>query len=492
MNIVVATSPAVDDKHGVRSLPPLSIGYVAAGARKVPGSIVRIVDAYGEGLDVEQAAERILACSPDIVGISSTSMCYPSALRVVARLKESSPDIVTVMGGYHATMFDRLMLAETPALDFILRGEGDESFPALCRALQDNTPLADVPGLSYRENGGIISGVPQQIEDLDALPFPDRVALDYTGYFHQFGGFFLPELPPIANIVSSRSCPYHCTFCPKMFPEWRYRTRSAQSLFDEIMMLHAQGIQIGFFQDENFSHDIERLEKLCHMILDAGLRTRFLFQGTIHHLQQSTFDLMHKAGFDGLFVGIESGSDAQLKRYRKPGTKALLGTAVRRAKKAHMMVVGFFIHGGAGETMEDSLETQQFIRDVKPHVAGASTLGLQPGSILWDEIIGLGEPGCLAETNMQAIYRFPELQTKESLRERRAGFEKAFADSWRSPKRILDVLDLLLHNGIVKLVLLRMVRNPLKLMRLAAHVLKTDKIRGINFEKSKYASRAAD
>ena len=489
MNIVIATSPAVDDKHGVRSLPPLSIGYIAAGARTVPDSNVKIVDAYGEGLDTAQAAERILALSPDVVAVSATSMCYRSALAMIGTIKERKPDTVTVLGGYHATMFDRLLLEETPALDYVIRGEGDLSFPALCIALKDNTALAEVAGLSFRDGDAIVSGVPQQVEDLDALPYPDRAALDYDGYFHQFGGFILPKLEPIANLVSSRSCPYHCTFCPKMFPEWTYRTRSAESLFAELEELYANGIRIGFFQDENFSHDTKRLEKLCRMILDSGMKMRFMFQGTIHHLSQETFDLLHKAGFDGLFVGIESGSDDQLRRYRKPGSSRQLAEAVRRAKKAHMIVIGFFIHGGQGETLKDSAKTQDFIREVRPHVAGGSALGIQPGSILWDEVAEPRIPACLAETNMQPIHRYEKIQTKIGVKMRKKGFEKAFADSWRTPARVGEVLDLLLYNGLVKIGLKKALMSPAKTLRVIGHVLFAEKIRGIDFEKSKYASR---
>jgi len=488
MNIVISTSPAVDDKHGVRSLPPLSIGYIAAGARKVPEANVKIVDCYGEGLDTASAVKRILAHSPDVVAVSSTSMCYPSALTMITMLKERKPDTVTVLGGYHATMFDTLLLAETPALDYIQRGEGDLSFPALCLALQEGTPVSDVAGVSYRDGDTIVSGVPQQVEDLDALPFPDRDALDFDGYFHQFGGFFLPKLEPIANIVSSRSCPYHCTFCPKMFPGWTYRIRSAESLFAELEELYSRGVRIGFFQDENFSHDADRLEKFCNMIIQSGMKMRFMFQGTIHHLSQKTFDLMHKAGFDGLFVGIESGSDDQLRRYRKPGTSRQLAEAVKKAKKAHMIVIGFFIHGGHGESLKDSAKTQDFIREVRPHVAGASTLGIQPGSILWDDLVEPSVPTKLSETNMQPIHRYEHVQTKIGVKMRQKGFEKAFADSWRTPKRVAEILDLLFHNGLVKIGIKKALLNPAKTLKVVGHVLFANKIRGIDFEKSKYAS----
>ena len=135
MKIVLTTSPSEEDQHGVRSLPPLSLGYLAAAVKNLPGATVLIVDAYGEALNVPQATERILALSPDLVGISATSFCFKSGVRLVSRLKAARPDLVTVMGGYHPTQFDELLLKELPDLDLVLRGEGDRSFPELCRRL---------------------------------------------------------------------------------------------------------------------------------------------------------------------------------------------------------------------------------------------------------------------------------------------------------------------------------------------------------------------
>ncbi|MBU4449631.1 MAG: cobalamin-dependent protein, partial [Proteobacteria bacterium] len=173
MNIVLATSPSEEDKHGVRSMAPLSLGYLAACVKKYPEVSVRIVDAYGEGLTVNQAYDRVLALSPDLLGVSSTSFCFPSGIRLISRIKSARSDVVTVMGGYHPTMFDSLLLKDVPALDLVIRGEGDESFPELCRRLLRSESLEGAPGLSYRANGQVVRGIPQQIEDLDAIPFPD-------------------------------------------------------------------------------------------------------------------------------------------------------------------------------------------------------------------------------------------------------------------------------------------------------------------------------
>ena len=446
MNIVLATSPSEEDIHGVRTMAPLSLGYLAASVKKHPEVTARIVDAYGEGLTVNQAAERILALSPDLLGVSSTSYCFPSGIRLISRIKSEKSGVVTVMGGYHATMFDNLLLKDVPALDLVIRGEGDESFPELCRRLLRSESLEGAPGLSYRANGQVIRGIPQQIEDLNAIPFPDRESFTYDGYFHQFGGFPIPEIPRTANMATSRGCPYHCTFCPKLFPQWRYRMRSAENVFQEILELQSAGFKMAFFQDENFSYDIPRIEKLCHMILEHNLQMRFAFQGTIHHLPESVFQLMHRAGFDVLFVGVESGSDAQLKRYGKPATRKSLAEGIRRAKRAHMLVISFFIFGGPGETDQDFEATQKFILETRPHICGGSAISIQPHAILWDKLIGNAEQTSLADSSPRQMYTIPGQHTNDVIRRRRRGLKQAFSKSWMNWRRITDVLDLVKFN----------------------------------------------
>ena len=446
MNIVLATSPSEEDKHGVRSMAPLSLGYLAAGVKQRLKVTIRIVDAYGEGLTVDQATERVLALSPDLVGVSSTSFCFPSGIRLVSRVKAEKPDVVTVMGGYHPTMFDSLLLKDIPALDLVIRGEGDESFPELCRRLLRSESLVGLPGLSYRSNGQVVRGIPQQIEDLDAIPFPARELFDYDGYFHQFGGFPIPEIPRTANVASSRGCPYHCTFCPKLFPQWRYRMRSAENVFQEILELHRAGFKMAFFQDENFSYDIPRVEKICRLILEHNLKMRFAFQGTIHHLPESVFQLMHRTGFDLLFVGVESGSDAQLRRYGKPATSKGLAEGIRRAKRAHMVVIGFFIYGGPGETAQDFEATEKFIQETRPHICGGSALSIQPQAILWDKLIGDAEPESLQDSSPRQMYTIPGQHTNDVIRHRRRGLKRAFNKSWRNWRRLIDILDLLKFN----------------------------------------------
>jgi radical SAM superfamily enzyme YgiQ (UPF0313 family) len=192
------------------------------------------------------------------------------------------------------------------------------------------------------------------------------------------------------------------------------------------------------------------------MILDNHLGMRFMFQGTIHHLPESVFRLMHEAGFDFLLVGIESGSDVQLKRFGKPARSKQLAAAVQRAKNAHIVVFGYFVHGGPGETDEDFAETVRFIREVKPHAAGGEGLWLHSGSPLWDELVGTAGAENLEGTRPKALYKLPGQPDRETLERRIGEFQKALAKSWLHWTRVLEIVDLFIHNEVFRYTALRL------------------------------------
>ena len=460
MRIVLATPPAEGDAWS--TVPPIGLTYVAGSVRNMPGVRVRIVDAMSEGLNAEEAIERILSLAPDVVGVSVMSMSILRGLKLIRGVKKRRPQVLTIAGGYHATAFDNLLLTEIPELDMVLRGEAEESFPQLCRKLLRNEDITAVPGLSYRVDGRIVRSEAQYIHDLDSIPMADRGALEFKGYWQNFAGGLLPELPRLGAIVSSRGCPHLCTFCSKLTPGSRkYRVRSAESVFQEVLDLVEDGYETIFFTDENFTHDVKRVRKICEMIIARNLNVRFLFEGTLHNLSQSVLDLMHRAGFDACIVGVESGSDAQLKRYRKTAGKRAIAAGIKRAKKAHMFVHGFFMCGGPGETEADCASTNEFVRRVRPHSCGMAELLVFPGSSLWDDLVGpVSSVGSIEESRCRNIHTIAEQLGKDAIDARIRAFNKAFGRSWFTCSRIPDVVDLLRFNTTIRSMVVKLWRQP--------------------------------
>jgi anaerobic magnesium-protoporphyrin IX monomethyl ester cyclase len=467
---ILSTPPSDGDTLGQGTVPSLGLLYIAANAKRLADLEVSVEDPVAEGLDVAQTTERILSGSPDLVGVGVHSRNILRGTRLVRRLKKERPEIITVLGGIHATLFDKLLLREVPELDLVLRGEAEQSFTELCTRLVQGADVAGVPGLSYRANGEIVSGRPQIILDIDSLPFPDRDSLRYEGYFTSLGGFEFPKVVKATTMLASRGCPFNCTFCTKKLEMTsNYRPRSAGNVLRELLQLREEGYRLVLLADENFTWDLERVHELCQMMRDHKLhRTlRLGFQGSLHHAPQETLNLMQTSGFDLAFLGVESASDAQLRRYRKPANRNQMAQSIRRAKAAHMAVLANFIIGAPDESKEDLEANKEFVRDVLPHISDAYPLVVDPGSALWEKMVGGEEPSTIEDSVSRPIESFPGQPDKQTLHERINDFRQTFSRSWLpSKRRAFDVFDLMFHTPALWLFALPLLKRPTLLTQL--------------------------
>ena len=471
MKIVLATPPADGSKCGRGMPPPLGLIYVATAAQKTLGEKITIVDAYSEGLYAEEAADRVLAHQPDIFGLSVMSTNINRGLKLLKMVKQGRPAVTTVLGGQHGTLFDRLLLGEVPETDLVLRGEGEESFPRLCQTLQGNRSVAGLPGLSYRHQGKIIQGQPQVIQDLDALPFPDRTIPDYQGYYAQWGHWQTGIGVPVTSILSSRGCPGHCTFCTRIPKELsRWRPRSPENVLQELRQLSRDGYQMVVFTDENLTVSTSRMDHLCRLLIQANLKMRFAFEGFVEHLPDSTLGLMRQAGFDLFFMGVETGSDPQRRRYHKPGSAAAVARGIQRAKKHHFLVYTWLMIGGPGETQADLENTKDFLSVAQPHLINIGNLRVHPGSQLWIDLVGPGEPATLKEADSREISDFPGQTDQATLgKQAKEIYGYYLKRLFLRRGALLDLLRLLKYNPLVR----QFFKHSLRSFSLVFQLLKT-------------------
>jgi anaerobic magnesium-protoporphyrin IX monomethyl ester cyclase len=471
MKIVLATPPADGSKCGLGMPPPLGLIYVATAAQKALGDKIIIVDAYSEGLYAEEAAARVLAHQPDIFGLSVMSTNINRGLKLLKGVKQAQPTVTTVLGGQHATLFDRLLLREVPEADMVLRGEGEESFPKLCQTLQRNQGLTGLPGLSYRNGGKIIQGQPQVIQDLDGLPFPDHTIPDYQGYYAQWGHWQTGIGVKVTSILSSRGCPGHCTFCTRIPAELsRWRPRSPENVLRELRQLSRDGYKMAVFTDENLTVSTSRMDHLCRLIIQDNLPMRFAFEGFVEHLPDSTLGLMRQAGFDLFFMGVETGSDPQRRRYRKPGSAHAVAQGIRRAKKHHFLVYAWLMIGGPGETRADLKNTKDFLREAQPHLINIGNLRVHPGSQLWNDLVGPGEPATLKEADSREISDFPGQADQLTLTKQAREIYRYYLKKYLLRRyALIDLLRLIKHNPLVRAFF----RHSLKKFSLLLQLLKT-------------------
>ena len=159
---------------------------------------------------------------------------------------------------------------------------------------------------------------------------------------------------PVTSILASRGCPGHCTFSTRIPAELsRWRPRSPENVLQELRQLSRAGYKVVVFTDENLTVNTTHMDQLCRLIIRENLGMRFAFEGFSENLSDANLELMRQAGFDLFFMGVETGSESQRRRYRKPGSAQAVAQGIQRAKKHHFLVYTWLLVGGPGETQAD-------------------------------------------------------------------------------------------------------------------------------------------
>jgi radical SAM superfamily enzyme YgiQ (UPF0313 family) len=209
------------------------------------------------------------------------------------------------------------------------------------------------------------------------------------------------------------------------------------------------------------------MDHLCQLIIQDNLKMRFAFEGFVEHLPDSTLGLMRQAGFDLFFMGVETGSDPQRRRYCKPGTAHEVAQGIRRAKKHHFLVYAWLMIGGPGETRADLKNTKDFLRKAQPHLINIGNLRVHPGSQLWHELVGLGEPGTLKEADSREISDFPGQADQIALTRQAQEIYRYYLKKYLLRRHaLLDLLRLIKYNPLVRVFLKHSLKKFSQLLQL--------------------------
>ncbi|MDZ7290618.1 MAG: B12-binding domain-containing radical SAM protein [candidate division KSB1 bacterium] len=332
------------------------------------------------GLPWEEIRERIRAAQADVIGISSLfTPFYREALRVAAIAKELDPVRPVIMGGAHVNACPEQMLAN-PNVDFILLGEGERTLPELVAALGDGrlSAVDSIYGVGYKTNGRL--HLPEQgdlIEDIETLPFPARELIDPARY--TLGGKRLTML------VTSRGCPYHCTFCSIFLTAGRqYRTRSINSVIDEMKLCRERfGTEIFDIEDDNFSFDQKRAAKILAAIREEfgeGQIELLAMNGiTAANASESLVEEMKRAGFRALNLALVTSDKQQQRAIKRPGSTSHFDYVVQKADEVGLRMVNYVILGLPDSTLEEMLDSIIHLMQ-RPVLIGPSVFYATPGT----------------------------------------------------------------------------------------------------------------
>ncbi len=362
MKVLLLSSPIVQpDFDRIARVPNLGLASLAAHVDDL--CTVHVADIHGLK-DHRQYVEK-LAPGYDLVGLTAMSFQYQEALALAKIAKEAGAE--TVFGGYHPTLAAEEIGKSSDAalIDYIVRGEGEATFRELIQAKLEGKGLQEVLGLSYHRGGSgeeMVHNPPRPLLKVEEIRQPNRDSRLITRGFYSFD-------VPIDCVETSRGCTQGCKFCSiNLMYGRRFRRFSLERVIEEIQDAEAHGAGSIFFPDDNITLDPRRLERLCQAIIDAGLtHLRYKTQASASGIASSKqlVDKMGEAGFDGVFLGVESINKRNLEFLGKGKMSNDAEKAVQYLHDNNIIVSTGLIGGNPDDDQEDLWENFRLARRLK-------------------------------------------------------------------------------------------------------------------------------
>jgi anaerobic magnesium-protoporphyrin IX monomethyl ester cyclase len=384
-------------------LPPPTVLLILAAyiERELPDWEIEVLDCQAERKNWNDIEREIEAYSPSIVATSGFTCNVYVCARVAEIAKKVNPDIVTLVGGLHFSQVPQESLSDFPEIDYIVRGEGEETLVELIKVLQNGKNASEVKGLSFRHNGQIIHNQDRPlIENLDTLPYPAyHLVEDLIKNYH----FTMMAGKDTIYMVmeGGRGCSHKCTFCTQ-WNHWNgvWRTKSPKRIVDEIEFLHEKyGGQFIWFTDDNFDY------KRRGAALLSELKPRKFTKDIMLFFQARTDDVANNPELVGQFrdvgnywvmMGVENHSKERLKEYKKGISVPDAYKAVKILNENDIFSHSMFVIGSRKDTPESIEQLRQFSLDLGSDFSIYTTLTPYPGT---EYYVTAKENGWIEDTN---------------------------------------------------------------------------------------------
>jgi anaerobic magnesium-protoporphyrin IX monomethyl ester cyclase len=298
---------------------------------------------------------------PDIVGITSVTATFKSALKVAQNTKQTCPQATVVLGGPHVTIGDDQFLLQHPEVDVVVKGEGEQTIVELSRYLSGQRVLNDISGIAFRNNGQVVRTANRPcIQNLDDLPYPAYHYFPLIKYriFKKIG----------VPMLTSRGCGSGCSFClvPHIAGN-NFRARTPASVVNELEYIKSR-YQVDFvtFNDEIFTYDKKRVLDICSGIKQLRINVPWDCQTRVDLVSKDLLHAMKEANCQLINFGVESANQNILNAMGKGTTVQQNATAIRMAKEAGLSVTVSLLLGYPGESDHTIHQTIDFIKRTEP------------------------------------------------------------------------------------------------------------------------------
>lgn len=431
--------------------PPMGLCYLVAVLREA-GFGVRIFDFQIQEIDYQEAADKILNESPTYIGITSTTVAINNAARLAKTLKEKDAQTQIILGGPHITAVSLETMKRFPQFDVGVIGEGEETILELLNAWEERRSLDGIKGLIIRKNGELrITEKRDFIENLDTLPLP---AWDLLPDFKNYGGsqFIGFEARLTFRLITSRGCPFHCTFCDRGIFGNRYRMNSVDYILKMIKELYFKyGVRHIYFADDNFTTSRIRTRELCHRLEEEHLDLTWDCNTRVDQVDPQLLKEMKRAGCRHIAYGIESGNQEILGLLNKGITLKQVEKSIQWTKEAGIDARGNFMLGNPGETEGTIEETIKFAKKLPLNTFKMSFFTPFPATEIYKEIERYGR----FDEDWEKLSKYSPVFIPEGLTQKNLEryFKMAYRKFYFRPKMVIHYLKKIKNLRALKLAL---------------------------------------
>jgi len=384
MKVLFVNPPQTASKYKFMGViaPPLGIAYMA-GVLQENNIDVEILDASAEDMDFKDVEKELLKRKPDLVALTALTPTIGRALETAQVVKETLPDSIVVMGGYHPT-FNFIETLEDENVDIVIRGEGEYIMLNLVQALENQSSLHDVKGIVFEDKNSkeiVVNPEAPLIQDLDELPFPALNLLPMKKYR------LLDMDTHMTTMITTRGCPMQCSFCSSAAMHGKkIRERSVENIVDEIEYLKTNyDIDTIAFMDDTFTLKKRKVMAICDEILKRNIEIMWGCTSRVDTLDEKLLKKMKEAGCITIFIGVESADQQQLDNMCKNTTIAKIENAFKIAHKLKIRTIASVALGMPGDTKEIMNKTVKFVHKLKPNYAIYSLATPYPGTRFYKE-----------------------------------------------------------------------------------------------------------
>ena len=370
-------------------MPPIGLAGLAAWLDR-QGFETTLIDCYARPNSLQLIKNVLTEQRPAILGLSCTTSSFHDGARIAELAKTILPGIITVVGGPHSSALKSKSLEGFPSLDFAVVGEGEETLAELASGGWENPAM--VKGLVYRDTDGTpqFNGYRDKLIDLDSLPFPayDKLAGYPEAYMLPI--FNYPRTPN-TSCVSSRGCPYSCSYCDRSVFGKSFRFNSAEYMLEHARILKERfGVRHINFYDDNFTFNRKRIETFTSLLIDSGLGLTYNCAARAEHLDEALLRQMKASGCWMISLGIESGDPTLLAQHRQRADLDLMRDKILLIKRAGIRMKGLLMIGLPGESETSVHRSMDYVYSLPIDDLNLAKFTPFPGSPIYENIRELG------------------------------------------------------------------------------------------------------